>query len=58
VDGSAASDAFLWESAPGYLPRDRDRTFGDRFVAHVKAMGIKQVLSARGLRSSVRTSNG
>src|SRR4051794_14756568 len=39
-------EAFPWESAPRYLLRDRDRIFGHGFVQQVKAMGIKQVLSA------------
>ena len=39
-------EAFPWESAPRYLLRDRDRIFGHEFVEQVKAMGIKQVLSA------------
>ena len=39
-------EAFPWESAPRYLLRDRDRIFGKDFVNQVKAMGIKQVLSA------------
>jgi putative transposase len=39
-------EAFPWETAPRYLLRDRDRIFGQDFVAQVKAMGIKQVLSA------------
>jgi transposase InsO family protein len=39
-------EAFPWDGAPRYLLRDRDRIFGDDFVAQVKAMGIKQVLSA------------
>jgi len=39
-------EAFPWESAPQYLLRDRDRIFGQEFVDQVKAMGIKQVLSA------------
>jgi transposase InsO family protein len=39
-------EAFPWESAPRYLLPDRDRIFGEDFVAQVKAMGIKQVLSA------------
>jgi hypothetical protein len=39
-------DAYLWDTAPRYLLRDRDRTFGQSFVDQVKAMGIKQVLSA------------
>jgi transposase InsO family protein len=39
-------EAFPWDSAPQYLLRDRDRIFGKDFVDQVKAMGIKQVLSA------------
>ena len=39
-------EAFPWETAPRYLLRDRDRIFGVDFVTQVKAMGIKQVLSA------------
>ena len=39
-------EAFPWETAPRYLLRDRDRIFGADFVTQVKAMGIKQVLSA------------
>jgi putative transposase len=39
-------EGFPWESAPRYLLRDRDRVFGHDFVEQVKAMGIKQVLSA------------
>src|ERR1700758_4370797 len=37
---------FPWDKAPRYLLRDRDRIFGHEFVEQVKAMGIKQVLSA------------
>src|SRR3954467_9095276 len=39
-------EAFPWDSAPRYLLRDRDHIFGQDFVKQVKAMGIKQVLSA------------
>jgi transposase InsO family protein len=39
-------EAFPWDSAPRYMLRDRDRIFGHDFVEQVKAMGIKQVLSA------------
>ena len=39
-------EAFPWDSAPRYLLRDRDRIFGHDFVEQVKAMGIKQLLSA------------
>jgi hypothetical protein len=35
-----------WYSAPRFLLRDRDRIFSRDFVKQVKAMGIKQVLSA------------
>ena len=38
-------EAFPWDTAPGYLLRDRDRIFGKDFVDQVKAMGIQQVLS-------------
>jgi putative transposase len=39
-------EAFPWDTAPQYLLRDRDQIFGPDFVKQVKAMGIKQVLSA------------
>ena len=39
-------EAFPWDKAPCYLLRDRDRIFGREFVEQVKAMGVKQVLSA------------
>jgi putative transposase len=39
-------EAFPWDTAPGYLLRDRDRISGQAFVHQVKAMGIKEVLSA------------
>jgi putative transposase len=39
-------EAFPGDTAPRYLLRDRDRIFGKEFVDQVKAMGVKQVLSA------------
>ena len=39
-------EAFPWDTAPRYLMRDRDSIFGLDFVEQVKAMGIKEVLSA------------
>ncbi|HUS07904.1 MAG TPA: integrase core domain-containing protein [Bryobacteraceae bacterium] len=39
-------EAFPWDTAPRYLLRARDRIFGKDFVEQLKAMGIKQVLSA------------
>ena len=40
-------EAFPWESAPQYLLCDRDRIFGKEFVDQVKAMGVRQMLSAQ-----------
>jgi len=39
-------EAFPFEQIPRYLLRDRDRIFGAEFRKDVKAMGIKEVLSA------------
>ena len=39
-------EAFPFEQIPRYLLRDRDRIFGTEFCKEVKAMGIKEVLSA------------
>jgi transposase InsO family protein len=41
-------EAFSFEQIPRYLLRDRDRIFGSEFGKDVKAMGIKEVLSAPG----------
>ena len=35
------TEAFPWNSAPKYLIRDNDRSFGDLFKARVCAMGIR-----------------
>jgi len=39
-------EAFPFEQIPRYLLRDRDRIYGGEFTKDVKAMGIKEVLSA------------
>jgi putative transposase len=39
-------EAFPWDTAPRYLLRDRDRIFEQDFSDQLKAMGIKQLLSA------------
>jgi transposase InsO family protein len=39
-------EAFPFEQIPRYLLRDRDGIFGGEFRKDVKAMGIKEVLSA------------
>jgi putative transposase len=41
-------EAFPWETAPRFLLRDRDGTFGQDFVAQVAALGISEVLSTPG----------
>jgi transposase InsO family protein len=40
------TEAFPWDTAPRYLPRDRDASYGQAFCDRVHAMGIKQVVTA------------
>ena len=40
------TEAFPWDSAPRYLLRDRDSVYGVSFRATVKALGIREVLTA------------
>jgi transposase InsO family protein len=40
------TEAFPWETAPRYLLRDRDTSYGAAFRDRVKAMGIEEVLTA------------
>jgi len=37
-------EAFPYDQAPRYLLRDRDSTYGERFVQRLKNMGIEQVV--------------
>ncbi len=39
-------EAFPWDSAPRYLLRDRDGTYGDKFSETTKWIGILEVLTA------------
>ncbi len=39
-------EAFPWETAPRYLIRDRDGSYGAVFRSRVQAMGINEVLTA------------
>ena len=39
-------EAFPYDTAPKYLLRDRDKTYGDYFQKRVKGLGIKEVLIA------------
>jgi len=40
------TEAFPWETAPRYLLRDRDTSYGPAFRARVKAMSIEEVQTA------------
>jgi hypothetical protein len=35
------SEAFPWDSAPRYLIRDRDGSYGEPFTRRIRAMGIR-----------------
>lgn len=39
-------EAFPWDSAPRYLLRDRDGSYGDRFSETASWLGIREVLTA------------
>jgi putative transposase len=45
------TEAFPWDTAPRYLLRDRDKSYGPAFRHRVRAMGITEVVTAP--RSSV-----
>ena len=40
------TEAFPWDSAPCYLLRDRDKSYGPAFRHRVRAMGITAVITA------------
>jgi transposase InsO family protein len=40
------TEAFPWDTAPRYLLRDRDATYGAQFRGRVDAMGITEVVTA------------
>jgi putative transposase len=44
--GQQIVEAFPWDTAPRYLVRDRDGSFGGEFSRRVESMGIEQVLIA------------
>ena len=39
-------EAFPWDSAPGYLLRDRDGSYGEKFHEAANSLGIREVLTA------------
>jgi hypothetical protein len=40
------TEAFPWDTAPRYLPRDRDTSCGQGFRDRVRIMGIEEVITA------------
>jgi transposase InsO family protein len=40
------TEAFPWDTAPRYLLRDRDESYGAEFCNRVEAMGITEVVTA------------
>jgi putative transposase len=40
------TEAFPWDTAPRYLLRDRDKSYGPAFRHRVRAMGIMEVITA------------
>jgi len=40
------TEAFPWDTAPRYLLRDRDKSYGPAFRYRVRAMGITEVITA------------
>jgi putative transposase len=39
-------EAFPWDSAPRYLLRDRDRSYGEQFSQAAQWLGVREVLAA------------
>lgn len=39
------TEAFPWDTAPCYLPRDRDASYGSEFCKRVDAIGITEVVT-------------
>ena len=40
------AEAFWWDTAPRYLLRDRDASYGSDFRGRIEAMGITEVITA------------
>jgi hypothetical protein len=60
-DGSSTSmlpEAFPWDTAPRYLLRNRDTSYGIGFRDRVRAMNIEEVVTAPRLPWQIRTSSG
>jgi hypothetical protein len=51
------TEAFPWDTAPRYLLRDRDASYGAYFRNRVAAMGIAEVLTAHDHRGRIHMSS-
>jgi len=51
------TEAFPWETAPRYLLRDRDTSYGPAFRARVKAMSIEELQTASRSTCRIHLSN-
>ena len=40
------TEGFPWDTAPRYLLRDRDKSYGPSFRYRVRAMGITEIITA------------
>ena len=48
------TETFPWDTAPRYLLRDRDASYGQAFPDHVQAMAIKEVVTAARSRTAAQ----
>ncbi len=44
--GQQVVEAFPWDSAPKYLIRDRDGTYGRKFARQISSLDIEQILTS------------
>ena len=49
MGGRQLLEAFPWDSAPHYLLRDRDGSYGEKFHEAANCLGIREVLTHRNL---------
>ena len=48
------TDAVPWDTAPRYLLRDRDKSYGPAFCDRVRAMGIEEIVTAARSRAATK----
>ena len=52
------TEAFPWDTAPRFLLRGRDSSYGSVFSKRVEAIGIAEVITARHSHGKTPTSSG